>query len=207
VNAKGHAAASVVLLVVSGQPIAAQSTQDVQKAILALAPGQSTKIGSTTYTMHQRGAGAPDPGGWYHARSIGAGYTVAMPVPFSELTSSGPTTDGSVLDSHTVGGGSADGARFMVNCMRRADGKVAAGWAEDVANGLLTGRTLVNRSVVTRRGTKGISLELSTASVRSHAELVEVNGYTCQLTVEYPPALMPKASKQARAFFDSFAFP
>ena len=206
-NAKVRTAHVVLLANLAVGSVAAQSTEDLQKAILDLSPGMSTKIGNTTFTMRQKLAGTPDAGGWYTARSIGAGFVVQLPVPFSELTSKSPTTDGSAVESHTLGGGSRDGARFMVNCLRREDGKVTAGWVESVADSLVEGRTLVSRSRVSRRGLQGVELALSTLTRRSHAELLEVNGYSCQLTVEYPFMLAPKLSKQARAFFDSFSFP
>jgi len=115
VNAMTCSMHLVVLASLSAGPVAAQSSEDLQKAILGLSPGMSTKIGDSTFTMRQKLAGTPDANGWYTARSIGAGFVVQLPVPFSELTSKSPTTDGSAVESHTVGGGNRDGARFMVN--------------------------------------------------------------------------------------------
>ena len=198
-------AVAMLTLGVACVAVQAQTRDEVRKIIEGLAPGESATVGPVTYTLRQRTTGAPGADGWYRVRSVGAGFTIVQPAPYAELTTTGPTTDGGQLDSHTVAGTGVAGVRFNATCMKRRDGKPMPGNVADVARGLEARGTVLRRWQVAHGALSGVGLELATPSgAHFRGEFFAVRGLLCQMTVESPAGEAADVAAQSARYFSSF---
>lgn len=107
---------SLTLAISTGRPLLGQES-DLASRSAALEEGQSVTDRGITLTLHRKSAGTPDSAGWYPAMSTGCGFSVLLPAPYDDLTSSAIDPAGGVLERHVLSSTTADGARFSVVCM------------------------------------------------------------------------------------------
>ena len=92
-------------------------------------PGESLTRGDLRVTLHQRDAGSPDAHGWYSARSTEGHFSVRLPGPFTDVSSTAKTTDGVPMKMHLL----ASTTRLVLLCFDRLDAK----YADDVVESML----------------------------------------------------------------------
>jgi hypothetical protein len=194
-------------VVVLGSAAHGDEASRAREAIAALEPGQSVTIGELTATMHQKGAGRPDEGGWYPAEAIMTGFRVLLPVPFSETSIVMPTKDGASFLANTVGGRSAEGVGFGAVCAGRSDGRIDIDVAQIVEAVAGTEPSAKSRDVA-RDGFRGQELKMKTAAGGYlMARYFVRDGWQCQLLVEYPASEAGAIDPIAQTFLDSFRGP
>ncbi len=188
-------------------PAFAQVSDADRAALEKLKPGESITLGGVTFRMNRKQAGVADKDGWFPAHSEGGGFDVRLPVPYNDFTTSAQTKDGATIVSNTIGGRSAEGARFMANCFRRSDGQVSADWAASVAASFAQKDAHVEQTPVTMPGGSGLQIRVvSPARGRFQARFISSRNSMCQITVEYQGSGQPVIESAARVFLDSFAF-
>src|SRR5262249_38382457 len=141
----------------------------------------------------------------YPAHSAGGRFDARLPVPYNDLTTIAVAKDGGRLVSETIGGTSAEGARFAVNCMRRSDGKADTNWATAVAASLAAGEKGVQRRAVEQSGLRGVELRIR-SDVRGLflGRLLGGNGTLCQVSLEYRGGENADIEAAGRVFVESF---
>ena len=70
-------------------------------------------------TMHRVQAGEIDSSGWATARSTDGGFTVRLPFRFNDFTFEDPNPNSLTAKIFTVGGKSAEAARFILRAIDR----------------------------------------------------------------------------------------
>lgn len=203
-----HGCLAVGALAVLTLPSGAFSrgNQDVKAILERLAPGESATVGTMTFTMRQRQAGVPDADGWYAAESADGGFRVRLPTPFNEFSTLAPGEDGIMLASDTVGGVTADGARFLVNCMSRSDGSVDPTAPAKVAESFSRTEPSALQRAVLRGRTTGMEVRLNSPTRGLFvAQFLVGSKRFCQVSVEQPVPVSRAAEALAQVFLDSFA--
>jgi hypothetical protein len=187
-------------------PAAGQTPDEARAAVARLAPGESFTAGGVTIRMNRKQAGAPDKDGWYPASSAGGRFGVRMPGPYNDLTTVAQAVDGTGLESNSIGGTSAEGARFLAHCTHRSDGSIPADWAGKVAVSLVGGAKQATKAPVASAGVSGFEIHLSDpARGTLAARLVAGRQRMCNLSVEYQGPTDPALERAARTFLESFA--
>jgi len=74
----------------------------------------TSAIAEPKLEMHRVGVNAGDGSGWYPAVSTKGSFSILLPIPFNDFTTSDSDTD---QVSHVVGGKSSEGIKFTAwNC-------------------------------------------------------------------------------------------
>lgn len=177
-----------------------------QDELRQLAPGQTTSIDGVTFTMHQKQAGSPGPGGWIPATSTQGRFTVRLPATYNDFSAVAPRQQGGTLSTHTVGTTLASGTKFVALCMESSDGTVPPAWATSVAESMRAKNPGMSQRPVIQGAMSGIEILIADKADRRYvARFLAGEGRMCTLSVEYIEADATYVSSAAPEFFRSFA--
>ena len=202
--AKSAAILLLTFAISPGRPLLAQGG-DLQSRLADLQEGQSITDRGVTLTLHRKSAGSPNSEGWYPATSTGCGFSVLLPAPYNDFTSSATNPAGEVLKRHVIETLTADGAELAVVCMEPIPSSDPSIYPEQFAENLAAdGRIL--RRVPTRLGNLS-GLEISVRNSGRgciDARVLVSKERAYELTIEYPAAAMEAAALARDIVFRSF---
>lgn len=155
-------------------------------------------------TMHRVAAGEPDSSGWATAASTMGGFSVRLPVKFSDYTLEVPPSEGEVATVFVVAGSTVEGITFTAARLvyRRHDGAQHFFARLQRGEGLPTEGT----SIEPRRfsGHQAIDVSLSNGRAFAFARYVLLKDSLIYLIVETPASHRDQvAGPVAQRFLDS----
>lgn len=191
------------------RPSSQQPKPDRESRFAVLEDGQSVTDRGVTLTLHHKSGGTPDSEGWYLARSTGCDFSVLLPAPYNDFTSSVMTPEGEVLARHVLDTTTADGAQLTVVCMDSATLADPLTYPEQYALNLAAGGRMLAKVPITQGGLSGLEVSIIKGDgdhVDARVLVSEERAY--ELLVEYPARAWQAASLARDAVFRSFtAFP
>ena len=159
-------------------------------------------------TMHRAAAGEPDSSGWATAISTKGGFSVRLPVKFSDYTLEVPPSEGDVAKVFVVAGSTVEGITFTAVRLvyRRRDGAQHFFSRIERGEGLPhQGTSLEPRRFVGRRA---IDVSLNDGRAIAYARYVLLEDSLMYLIVEIPADHRDRMeSSVARRFLDSLRVP
>ena len=151
--------------------------------------------------MHRVGVNVDDGSGWYPAVSTKGSFSVLLPIPFNDFTTSDTGKD---EVSHVVGGKSSEGIKFTavetpVTARTPADiAAIPKSFSSNPANKVSD----VSRN--TKDDVDNLSFSVATSATTVHVRYIRMKGTLYILTIEYPNAYREWVAEKKDKFFGSF---
>ena len=151
--------------------------------------------------MHRVGVNVDDGSGWYPAVSTKGSFSILLPIPFNDFTTSDPGTD---EVSHVVGGKSSEGIKFMAVELPVTDktpvdlAAIPKSFSSDPANKVSD----VSRN--TKDDVDDLSFSVANSATTVHVRYIRMKGTLYALTIEYPNAYRDVVAGKKDKFFESF---
>jgi hypothetical protein len=151
--------------------------------------------------MHRAGVTVDDGSGWYPAVSTKGSFSILLPIPFNDFTTSDPGKDEVI---HVVGGKSSEGIKFTA-----VETPVTARTPVDLAaipNSFSSNPAIkvtdVSRN--TRDDADNLFFSIANAATTAHVRYIRTKDTLYVLTIEYPNAYREVVADKKDKFFGSF---
>ena len=151
--------------------------------------------------LHRAGVNADDGSGWYPAVSTKGSFSILLPIPFNDFTTSDQSTD---EVSHVVGGKSSEGIKFMaletpVTAKTPADlAAIPKSFSSKPAN------KVSDVSHDTKDDVDNLFVSVANSATTAHFRYIRMKGTLYILTIEYPNAYRDVVAEKKDKFFGSF---
>jgi len=161
----------------------------------------TSAIAEPKLEMHRVGVNAGDGSGWYPAVSTKGSFSILLPIPFNDFTTSDSDTD---QVSHVVGGKSSEGIKFTAVELR-VTAKTPADLAAIPKSFSSNPANKVSDEILnTRDGVDNLFFSVANAAMTAHFRYIRMKGTLFILTIEYPNAYREMVMERKDKFFKSF---
>lgn len=161
--------------------------------------------GEPQMVMHRQLVSVKDRDGWYPAKSTEGGYSVLMPLPFSDFSVVGERTDGSSFKMHVLVGKTVDGVKFTVTSGKwTAPRPKFEALYEDFKK---SGQKISPVTYTTIAGLQHQRFEVKRETTGAYVCHVMSETELFSFIVEFPEGLRKVVEPLVQKFFDSFQPP
>lgn len=151
--------------------------------------------------MHRVAATADDGSGWHLAVSSKGSFSVLLPLPFNDFTTSDAATGEA---SYVVGGKSTEGIKFAAVELKPAGKPLPDLDSIPKSLAAKAGNTVSDVKRSTSGNAEVLTLTMANATTTLYMRCVQTGGVRYTMTVEFPNDYKEWAAANKDKFFDSF---